>query len=58
MTAHIISSGRSCGRAVFNIFLECVGNFFGSNINPEYFIYGNYPEGRQRLKLIIHFALV
>ena len=58
MTANIISSGRSCGRTVFNIFMECIGGFFGGNINTEYFIHGNYPESRQRLRLTIRFVLV
>lgn len=58
MTAHIISSGRSCGCDVLKLFLECVGGFIGSNITPEYFIYGKDPESCRRLKLTIHFALV
>jgi hypothetical protein len=58
MTAYIISSGWSCGRAVFNLFLERFDGYFGNSINPEYSVYGNNPEGRQRLRLTIQFVLV
>ena len=58
MTACIISSGRSCGRAVFNLFLERFDGYFGNSINPEYFVYGNDTEGRQRLRMTIRFVLV
>jgi len=58
MTACIISSGRSCGRAVFNLFLERFDGYFGNSINPEYFVYSNDTEGRQRLRMTIRFVLV
>jgi hypothetical protein len=58
MTACIISSGRSCGRAVFKLFLERFDGYFGNIINPEYSVHGNDPEGRQRLRLTIRFVLV
>jgi hypothetical protein len=38
--------------------LERVGGPFSSSINPEYFIHGNDPENRQRLRLTINLALV
>lgn len=58
MTPHIISSGWSCGCIVFRLFLEHIGGSFSSHINSKYFIHGNDPEGRRRLRLTIHFALV
>ena len=57
MTANIISSGRGCGCAVFK-FLECTGDFFNNDFDPEHFIHGNKTERRKRVRLTINFVLV
>jgi len=45
MTAHNLSSGRSCERTGPHLFLECVGGAFGSSIDPEYFVHVDNTAG-------------
>jgi len=58
MTAHNIGSGRSCKRAVSELFLECAGGFFRGDIGFEHFIHRDNTENRRRLTLTIRIALV
>jgi hypothetical protein len=54
MSAHIISSGRSCGRAVFNLFLERFDGYFCNSINPEYSVYGEtFAKRYKSCKIVI-----
>ena len=57
MTAHNIGSGRSCRRAVSELFLECVDGVCRGYIDFEYFVHGDNPEKCRRLTLTSYIAL-
>jgi hypothetical protein len=58
MTAHFISSGRSCRRAVSELFLECVDGFCRGVVDFEHSVHRDESEDRRGLSLTIHIALV
>ncbi len=58
MSAHNISSGRSCRGAGSDIFLECIDCPFGGSVDSEYFVCFDNTENCRRLTLTIHSALV
>lgn len=58
MTAHIISSGRSCKRAVSELFLGCIDDFGRGDINIEYSVHRDNAENRWWLSLTSPNALV